>query len=140
MLPRLSTATVAKEIGKGTGLGLSTVISIIKSHGGFLDWKSEVGKGTSFNVYLPATDAMVAEATSPTRQGLRGNGHTIMIIDDEPAILDLAKSILANYGYYIVTANHGADALALYPQFREKIKVVITDMMMPVMDGLSSKR
>lgn len=126
-----------KEIGKGTGLGLSTVISIIKSHGGFLDLKSEVGQGTSFNVYLPAVDATVSQLQSSPLQGLRGNGQTIMIIDDEPAILDLAKSILGHYGYNIITAHHGADALALYPQFKEKIKLVVTDMMMPVMDGFN---
>ncbi|MDB6112201.1 MAG: hybrid sensor histidine kinase/response regulator, partial [Pedosphaera sp.] len=125
-----------KEIGKGTGLGLSTVISIIKSHGGFLDLQSEVGKGTSFNVHLPAAAAPVPLPSAPTPpQALWGKGETILVVDDEPSVLDLTKSILCHYGYKVVTAIHGADAIALYSQSRETIKVVIIDVMMPVMDG-----
>jgi two-component system cell cycle sensor histidine kinase/response regulator CckA len=125
-----------KEVGKGTGLGLSTVISIIKSHDGFLDLKSEVGKGTTFNVYLPAAQASPpppVAAVAP--QELWGKGETVMVVDDEPAVLELTKSILVHYGYKVVTAIHGADALALYGQYKEKIKVVLMDMLMPVMDG-----
>ncbi|HEX4646865.1 MAG TPA: response regulator, partial [Verrucomicrobiae bacterium] len=125
-----------KEIGKGTGLGLSTVISIIKSHGGFLDLKSEIGKGTSFNVYLPAADAPAAASAAPlSPETLRGRGEILMLVDDEPAVLELTQNILSHHGYKVVTANNGADALALYPQFHGKIKLVIMDMMMPVMDG-----
>ena len=125
-----------KEIGKGTGLGLSTVICIIKSHGGFLDLQTQVGKGASFNVYLPAAEAAVAPVSAPVpEEQLKGSGETVMIVDDEPAVLELAKHVLIHYGFNVVTAIHGADALALYPQFRDKIRVVIMDMMMPVMDG-----
>jgi two-component system cell cycle sensor histidine kinase/response regulator CckA len=125
-----------KEIGKGTGLGLSTVISIIKSHGGFLDLQSTVGKGTSFNVYLPAAEAAVplASASVPP-EALQGKGETVMVVDDEPAVVELTQTILAHHGYKVVTAMHGADALALFAQCKEKVKVVIMDMMMPVMDG-----
>jgi PAS domain S-box-containing protein len=130
-----------KEIGKGTGLGLSTVISIIKGHGGFLDLKSEVGKGTSFNVYLPAANTPVPLPTAPTPpEALWGKGETVMLVDDEPAVLELTKSILTHYGYKVITAIHGADALALYSQYKEKIKVVLMDMMMPVMDGPTAIR
>jgi PAS domain S-box-containing protein len=130
-----------KEIGKGTGLGLSTVISIIKSHGGFLDLQTEVGRGTTFNVYLPAAEAAAPPpvAAIPTRE-LMGKGETIMVVDDEPAVLEFTQSILVHYGYKVVTAIHGADALALYGQYKEKIKVVLMDMLMPVMDGPSAIR
>ncbi|MDB6123089.1 MAG: sensor hybrid histidine kinase, partial [Pedosphaera sp.] len=130
-----------KEIGKGTGLGLSTVMSIIKGHGGFLDLKTELGKGTTFNVYLPAAEAAVAPTAVPIPANLlRGNGETIMVVDDEPAVLELTRAILIHHGYAVVTAIHGADALALFPQYEEKIKVVIIDMMMPVMDGTTAIR
>jgi PAS domain S-box-containing protein len=130
-----------KEIGKGTGLGLSTVISIIKSHGGFLDLQTEVGKGTAFNVYLPAAESSaVAVASSDLLPELWGKGETVMVVDDEPAILDLTRGILSHYGYKVVTAAHGADALALFAQYQEKVQVVLMDMMMPVMDGPTAIR
>jgi two-component system cell cycle sensor histidine kinase/response regulator CckA len=128
-----------KEIGKGTGLGLSTVITIIKSHGGFLDLKSEVGKGTSFNIYLPAAaNVATATAASVSLEKLRGKGETILIADDELAILEMIQSVLINYGYKTVTAVNGADALALYEQYGEKVAAIIVDMMMPVMDGAAT--
>lgn len=130
-----------KEIGKGTGLGLSTVISIIKSHGGFLDLQSTVGKGTSFNVYLPAAAEAVAVAAQPIApEALRGEGETIMLVDDEPEVLEVTKHLLTHFGYKVVTAIHGADALALFPQYQDKIKVLVIDMMMPVMDGPTAIR
>ncbi|MDB6023454.1 MAG: sensor hybrid histidine kinase [Pedosphaera sp.] len=130
-----------KEIGKGTGLGLSTVISIIKSHGGFLDLQSTVGKGTSFNVYLPAADAGVPLAATPVPpEALRGEGETVMLVDDESAVVELTQQMLVHFGYKVVTAFHGADALALFPQYQDKIKVLIIDMMMPVMDGPTAIR
>ena len=130
-----------KEIGKGTGLGLSTVISIIKSHGGFLDLQTEVGKGTTFNVYLPAAESSAVTATAGGISArLMGQGETILVVDDEPAILEVTKSMLGHYGYQVITAGHGADALALYAQYREKIRAVVMDMMMPVMDGATAIR
>ena len=130
-----------KEIGKGTGLGLSTVISIVKSHGGFLDLQTEVGKGTTFNVYLPAADSTVAPVSAVTFDpDLFGKGETVLVVDDEPAVLELTKNILVHYGYKVVTAIHGADAVALYSQYKEKIKVIVMDIMMPVMDGTAAIR
>jgi two-component system cell cycle sensor histidine kinase/response regulator CckA len=130
-----------KEIGKGTGLGLSTVITIIKSHGGFLDLQTQVGKGTTFNVYLPAAESSAAPVTTdrPASE-LRGKGETVMVVDDEPAVVEMTKGILQHYGYKVVTANHGADALALHSQCKESVKVVLMDMMMPVMDGPTAIR
>ncbi len=130
-----------KEIGKGTGLGLSTVITIIKNHGGFLDLQTQVGKGTTFNVYLPAAESSAGQAPIiiPASE-LRGKGETVMVVDDEPAVLDMTKGILQHHGYKVVTANHGADALALHSQCKESVKAVLMDMMMPVMDGPTAIR
>ena len=130
-----------KEIGKGTGLGLSTVISIIKSHGGFLDLQTEVGKGTAFNVYLPAAESSTAAtAAAGLPPELMGKGEMILVVDDEPAVLELTKGLLSHYGYNVITARHGADALALYAQYQDKIEAVVMDMMMPVMDGPTAIR
>jgi PAS domain S-box-containing protein len=130
-----------KEIGKGTGLGLSTVISIIKSHGGFLDLQTQVGKGTTFNVYLPAAESALQAAPAPiSPDALRGKGETVMLVDDEPGVLEVTKHMLTHYGYNVITAIHGADALALYPQCKARLGVVIMDMMMPVMDGPNAIR
>jgi CheY-like chemotaxis protein len=125
-----------KEIGKGTGLGLSTVMAIVKTHGGFLDLQSEPGKGTRFNVYVPRAKIIdrLQDAIGPAK-ALRGKGETVMIVDDDQAILELTTGLLTHYGYKVVTAKNGADAIALYARHKDLIKIVIMDMMMPVMDG-----
>jgi PAS domain S-box-containing protein len=131
-----------KEVGKGTGLGLSTVMAIVKSHGGFVNVYSEVGKGSSFKVYLPALEKSaqtqrdtVSLATLP-----RGNGERILIVDDEISILTITSQTLEAFGYKTMTANDGAEAIAIYAQHRNKIAVVLTDMAMPVMDGPATIR
>ena len=108
-----------------------------------LDLKSEVGKGTVFNVYLlgGGRGAVAPPAAATPPEALWGRGETVMVVDDEPAILELTKTILQHYGYKVVTAMHGADALALWcTPYQDKIKVVLMDMMMPVMDGASAIR
>ncbi|MBI5471695.1 MAG: PAS domain S-box protein [Ignavibacteriae bacterium] len=125
-----------KERGKGTGLGLSTVIAIVKSHGGFVTVETEIGKGTSFRAYLPAlaiTEADVVEQQSVAPA--RGNGELILVVDDEVAILEMTKAMLVNAGYDVVMAENGRQALTIYAQRRDSIALVITDIMMPVMDG-----
>jgi PAS domain S-box-containing protein len=128
-----------KEIGKGTGLGLSTVMAIVKTHGGFLDVQSEPGKGTTFNVYLPRAEILdrLEHAIGPAKS-LRGKGETVMIVDDDPAVLEVTTGLLTHYGYKVVTAKNGADAIAVYAHHRDLIKIVIMDMMMPVMDGATA--
>jgi two-component system, cell cycle sensor histidine kinase and response regulator CckA len=128
-----------KEQGKGTGLGLSTVIGIVKSHGGFVNVYSEVGCGTRFKVYFPAVEEMETEM-APEVEVLTGNGELILVVDDEPSIQEITKASLEAYNYNILTANDGVEAIALYAQYKDKIRVVLMDMMLPLLDGLTAIR
>ncbi len=128
-----------KEIGKGTGLGLSTVLGIVKSHGGFVNVSSEVGKGTQFKVYLPVAEAAQTEPVEDLELP-KGHGELILVVDDEPAIRDITKTSLQTYNYRTLTASDGIEAVALYVEHQEEISVVLTDMMMPSMDGPTTIR
>jgi PAS domain S-box-containing protein len=125
-----------KEMGKGTGLGLSTVLTIVKSHGGFIKVYSEVGRGTEFKVYLPAAVSLGAEETGEGDIGLpAGNGELILIADDEAAIREITKSTLEAYGYQVLTASDGTEAVALFAQYQDEVKLLLTDVVMPYLDG-----
>ena len=128
-----------KGPGKGTGLGLSTSRNIIKSHGGFIAVESELGRGTVFSFYLPAAngpegqEAAARAATLPA-----GAGEHVLVVDDEEAVLAITKSTLENFGYVVITASSGPEAVACFADQRAKIKLVITDVAMPFMDGVAT--
>jgi PAS domain S-box-containing protein len=131
-----------KEIGKGTGLGLSTVLAIVKSHEGFINVYSEMGKGTSFKVYIPAQTSrhIIKDEGKKILDIPVGDGELILVIDDEKSICEITRETLETYGYKVLTANDGAEAVSVYAENKNKIAVVITDMAMPVMDGSNTIR
>jgi PAS domain S-box-containing protein len=130
-----------KETGKGTGLGLATVLGIVKSHGGFMQVQTEVNKGTMLCVYLPASENPQSAAGDGQQKKLpTGHGELILAVDDEAAVLSMIKETLETYGYRAVTANDGAEAVAAFTAHRGEIKAIITDMIMPHMDGPSTIR
>jgi PAS domain S-box-containing protein len=127
-----------KEVGKGTGLGLPTVQALVKSHGGFLNMYSEVGKGTEFKIYLPAHNSAPGdEETTQAGQIAGSDGELVLVIDDEPAIRLVTQQTLESFGYRVLTAEGGKEAITLYAQYGNDIAVVLTDMMMPGMDGIA---
>ncbi len=129
-----------KEQGKGTGLGLSTALAIAKSHGGFINVYSEVKKGTEFRVYFPAIKTEISEAGEQQPELLFGDREWILVAEDEEPIRDVTFSTLEKRGYKVLMAQDGAEAVALYAENIDKIKVVLMDLMMPVVDGQTSIR
>ncbi len=124
-----------KEVGKGTGLGLATVAGIVKGHGGFVDVTSQVGKGSAFRVFLPTAPAPQVTREEERKSLPNGHGELILIVDDEQSIREMTGSTLEAYGYRVMLASDGTEALSLYAKHGEDISVVLTDMMMPYMDG-----
>ena len=123
---------------KGTGLGLSTVIGIVKGHGGFMQVYSHPGKGSIFTVYLPVEGTENSPASAPkTGTVFRGQGETILIVDDEPGVRNVASAVLRRLNFKVVTANDGADGLLLAAKYRADLRAIITDLHMPHMDGIS---
>jgi CheY-like chemotaxis protein len=127
-----------KEVGHGTGLGLSSVIGIVKSHRGFMSVYSEVGRGTTFKIYLPATmnelDTLKEATTLPLPLA---KGELLLLVDDEKPILQVAKALLEGHGYRVLTAEDATEALAIFAVRKDEIKLVLTDLAMPLMDGVT---
>jgi len=124
-----------KQKGVGTGLGLSMVYGIIETHKGFLELESDLGKGTTFTIYLPIETgsgnvlSKISEESNPTGDGL------ILIVDDEPLMRSLAKDILENSGYSVLMAKDGIEGVDIFKKHYQKIELVLLDLVMPKMSG-----
>ncbi len=127
-----------KPEGQGTGLGLSTVRGVINNHHGFVTIDTAVGRGTTFQVYLPAAghgdDTTAVHATQISR---RGRGELILVVDDESTVRDMSAAILTHQGYRVILAGDGVEAIGLFTQHRDEVRLVITDLNMPNLDGPS---
>ncbi len=130
-----------KSVGKGTGLGLSTSLAIVRGHGGFIRVSSQIGKGSCFSVYLPASLEHAGPALAREPAGLpEGGAGTVLIVDDEESIRRIARLTLESHGYRTLLAVDGGEAVSIYREHSGRIDVVLTDMMMPVMDGTATIR
>lgn len=123
-----------KSVGRGTGLGLASAYGIVRNHGGFIDVSSQKGQGTTFTIRLKASDAHLGEATVIRASAQAGN-ETILLVDDDPLILDVGKAMLDALGYSVLVAKSGIEALEIYRNHGDRIRLVILDMIMPDMGG-----
>ncbi len=133
-----------KEPGSGTGLGLAQVYGLVQQHRGFIDVSSAVGLGTRFSIYLPAAGGRQLPAPVPVREQpappvaaeeARGHGETILLVEDDPAVRDTSSWLLEGLGYQVLQAQGGAEALRLYTEHRDKIWLVLMDLVMPGISG-----
>ncbi len=124
-----------KECGKGTGLGLATVYGIVAQSGGSISVDSEPGDGTSFAIYLPRVDEEVAPVTTPSAEALPIGTETILLVEDEAAVRTIAGRILTELGYTVLEASSGAEALALSATHAGGIDLLVTDVVMPGLQG-----
>lgn len=121
-----------KGAGKGTGLGLATVYGIIKQHRGWVEVASQVGVGTTFKIFIPAVEKVVQNTEHiQNPEAVRGGSETILVVEDEPALRELVTKVLRNYGYQVIEAAHGKDALRIWRDTATKPALLLTDMMMP---------
>jgi CheY-like chemotaxis protein len=126
-----------KDVGKGAGLGLATVYGIVKQHDGWIETESEPGEGATFKVFFPAAVLATQIAEEKTRpvESVAGGTETIFLVEDEPVLREMARDILEGYGYRILEASSGREALGMWTLTRDKIDLLLTDMIMP--DGIS---
>jgi PAS domain S-box-containing protein len=128
-----------KETGKGTGLGLSVVYGIVKNHGGTIEVKSRAGGGTTFHIYWPLVEKAV-EVVAPAPAQVRGGRETVLLVEDEPTVLELGRTALEHFGYRVLTASDGLEGVAVYQRHREEIALVILDVVMPKLGGRETLR
>ena len=123
-----------KGLGKGTGLGLASVYGIIKAHGGYIDVESKKGSGTTFKIYLPGAEKKVETVAKSARQIIEGS-ETVLLVDDEPMVLEVGINMLEKLGYTVLEAKGGREAVKVYEANKDKIDLVILDMIMPDRGG-----
>ncbi|MBL0715513.1 MAG: PAS domain S-box protein, partial [Desulfosarcina sp.] len=123
-----------KEMGRGTGLGLASVYGIIKNHGGFIHVQSQEGRGSTFNIYLPLSGEKVLDEKETSAARMPGS-ETILLVDDESMIVEVGEKMLQKFGYEVLVARSGKEAVDIYRNARDRIAIVILDMIMPEWDG-----
>jgi PAS domain S-box-containing protein len=123
-----------REMGRGTGLGLASAYGIIKNHGGFIDVYSEKGKGSTFNIYLPASETEVVKEKKSQEEVLKG-AETTLLVDDEDMIIEVGQGVIKKLGYKVLTAKSGKEAIEIYKKNHDRIDMVLLDMIMPEMGG-----
>ena len=124
-----------QDLGKGTGLGLSTVANIVREHHGFIEVDSQLGQGTRFQVYLPVVGAGAVELECAGPRIIEGQGELIVVAEDDQYLREFMKLALEAHNYRVLVAEDGAEALTLYIQQCDEVALVITDIMMPIMNG-----
>jgi len=127
-----------KDVGQGTGLGLSIVYGIVKQHNGWINVYSEPNLGTTFKIYIPRILEIVEHEDFSFHQMVRGGKETILIADDEEIVRDLGNTVLKNFGYQVIVAKDGEEALSLYKEKRDEIGLVIADYSMPKLNGIDT--
>jgi len=125
-----------KEVGKGTGLGLATTYGIVKQHSGWIQVTSEINAGTTFKIFFPTIGkAMKTGDTNVILAKVSGGTETILVVEDEPALRELVRGVLELYGYKVLEAIHGKEALTVWAKHKNEIDLLLTDMVMP--EGIS---
>jgi signal transduction histidine kinase/CheY-like chemotaxis protein len=124
-----------KDVGKGTGLGLSVVYGIVRAHGGWVEVESDIGQGTRFHVYLPLVDGVAEQNVREQGEDVVGGDETILLVEDEPMVLEMGRNLLQMLGYRVYAAQGGREAVSLYTKHRDEIDLVLLDVVMPQMSG-----
>lgn len=124
-----------KAVGKGTGLGLAMVYGIIKQHNGFINVYSEQGVGTTFTIYLPLITSAIMEETGVEEELPEKRSATILVADDDPSVRELSEKVLGMFGYTVITAEDGDDAVRKFQENKDTIDLIVLDIIMPKMNG-----